>query len=161
MIFSATKVRFSTCVQASGDGYLCRVSRIIAIDFGLKRTGLAITDPLGLIANGLDTVESRLLMDRLKSIQSQTPFDVIVVGQPKRMNGQASDIEQNILWFIEALEKEFPNHRIERMDERFTSKLATQAMLQSGIGKKRRAEKGLVDKVSATILLQDYLNLAR
>lgn len=136
------------------------MGRIIGIDFGLKRTGLAITDPLGMIANGLDTVESRLLMDKLKSIDAETPFETVVIGQPRRMNGVASDIEQNILWFIEALEKELPGKRVARMDERFTSKIASQTMLASGISKKRRGDKALVDKISATLLLQEYLNTA-
>ena len=132
---------------------------LIAIDFGLKRTGLAVTDDLQLIASGLDTVESISLMDTLKGIVNSEKVDGFVIGQAKRMSGEDSAIEQNILDFIKALHKTFPIIPVHRQDERFTSKLAMQAMISGGVKKRdrRNKQKGLVDKVSATLILQAYL----
>jgi putative holliday junction resolvase len=134
------------------------MSRILAIDFGMKRTGLAISDPLKMIANGLDTVPTVELMGRLHAICKEKPFDCVVVGLPKRMDGSESAIEQNIKLFVESLAKEFPDLRIDRLDERFTSKIAMQTMLAMGTKRSDRREKGNVDKISATLLLQEYLN---
>jgi putative Holliday junction resolvase len=134
------------------------VSRTLAIDFGLKRTGLAISDPLDMIANGLDTVETKELLDRLEVIDENTEFQSIVVGEPKRMNGEHSDVERNIQLFIAALKSKFPDKIVHRFDERFTSKMAAQTMIQSGIGRSKRKEKGIVDKISATLILQEFLN---
>ena len=134
------------------------MSRTLAIDFGMKRTGLAISDPMGMIANGLDTVLTIELMDRLKTIRSNEGFDTVVIGKPTRMSGEDSLIEPNIKLFIEALGKVFDGLRIERLDERFTSKIAAKTMLNNGSKKSDRRIKGNIDKISATLILQDYLN---
>ncbi len=133
------------------------MGQLIAIDYGSKRTGLAATDDLQIIASGLDTVATPKLIDYLKEYMAFNKVDAFVIGEPKRLHGEASDIETQILPFIQKLQKEFPNKEIHRMDERFTSKLAFDAMLASGISKKKRRDKGLVDKISATLILQDFL----
>lgn len=135
------------------------MGQVIAIDFGLKRTGLAATDDLQLIASGLDTVPTQEVMEYLVNYVATNKVDSFVVGQANRMSGEASAIETNIAFFIEDLEKQFPNQKVFRQDERFTSKLALQAMIQGGVKKKDRSnkQKGLVDKVSATLILQSFL----
>ena len=133
------------------------MSRIIAIDYGTKRTGIAITDELQLIASGLTTVDTKELMKFLKEYLNAENVEVMVIGEPKRMNNEASDVEQDILRFRESVEKAHPSLKIIRQDERFTSKMAFQTMITSGIGKKKRQNKALVDQISATIILQDYL----
>ena len=134
------------------------MSRVLSIDFGLKRCGLAISDPLKMIANGLDTVDSKELMESVLDIASAQGVDTVVIGHPKRMSGEDSAIETNIQMFIEALSKKNNRLNIERMDERFTSKLALDSMIRAGSTKKQRSDKGLIDKVSATLILQEYLN---
>lgn len=131
--------------------------RIIAIDFGTKRTGIAVTDELQLIASGLTTVATKELMKFLKDYLSTEDVEAMVIGEPKRMNNEASDVEEDILRFRESVEKAHPSLKIIRQDERFTSKMAFQTMIDSGIGKKKRQNKALVDQISATIILQDYL----
>ncbi len=132
---------------------------LIAIDFGLKRTGLAVTDELQLIASGFETVESIHLMDTLKRLVGSEKVDGFVIGQAKRMSGEDSAIEVNILELIRVLHKIFPLIPVHRQDERFTSKLAMEAMISGGVKKsdRRNKQKGLVDKVSATLILQAYL----
>ena len=131
--------------------------RIIAIDFGTKRTGIAVTDELQLIASGLTTVATKELMKFLKDYLSAENVEAMVIGEPKRMNNEASDVEEHIIRFRESVEKAHPSLKIIRQDERFTSKMAFQTMIDSGIGKKKRQNKALVDQISATIILQDYL----
>ncbi|MCQ2238619.1 MAG: Holliday junction resolvase RuvX [Bacteroidaceae bacterium] len=133
------------------------MSRILAIDYGKKRTGLAVTDPLQLIANGLTTVETSKLMDFILSYTKMENVERIVVGLPKQMNGQDSENMKNIVPFVNRLKKVLPNIPVEYYDERFTSVLAHQVMLESGIGKKARQNKALVDEISATIILQGYM----
>ena len=129
----------------------------MALDFGLKRTGVAVTDDLKIIASGLKTVETKVLMDFLKSYLSEFQVDEMVIGQPKHVDGQLMALERNILWFIEDLKKEFPTLKIVRIDERYSSKMASQAIALSGLKKKRKQSKGLIDEISATLILQDYL----
>lgn len=131
--------------------------RIIAIDYGTKRTGIAVTDELQLIASGLTTVATKELMKFLKDYLTSENVEAMVIGEPKRMNNEASDVEEHILRFRESVEKNHPSLKIIRQDERFTSKMAFQTMIDSGIGKKKRQNKALVDQISATIILQDYL----
>lgn len=131
--------------------------RILAIDYGLKRTGLAVTDPLQIIATGLETVETKVLLDFLKKYIAKEPVETIVVGEPKQMNNSPSEIAPQVNKFVAQLKKEFPNLKIDRYDERFTSKMAFQAMIAGGLGKKQRQDKGTIDMVSATILLQSYM----
>tara|TARA_B110000046_G_scaffold165801_1_gene182334 strand:+ start:160 stop:567 length:408 start_codon:yes stop_codon:yes gene_type:complete len=135
------------------------MGRILALDYGGKRCGLAISDPLKMIANGLDTSETHLLLDNLKRIQKEYGFETLVVGLPKRLSGEMSAIEQKIIPMIEKIKKDFPVIDIVRFDERFTSKMALESMIVAGANKTQRAEKGNIDKVSATLLLQEYLNL--
>jgi len=132
-------------------------TKVLALDFGIKRTGIAISDEMKMIASGLKTVETRYLMEELTSIIESESVDTIVVGEPKFTDGQPMQLERNILFFIEDLQKLFPKLKIERLDERFTSKMAFQAMIDSGLKKKQRKNKSLVDEISATILLQNYL----
>jgi len=133
------------------------MSRILAIDYGQKRTGIAVTDNLQMIANGLVTVETRELEKFIVDYVSKEDVSVIVVGRPTQMNGEDSENMRRIEPFFNRLKKLFPDKEVTYYDERFTSVLAHQAMLQSGIGKKARQNKGLVDKISATIILEDYL----
>lgn len=133
------------------------MARIIAIDYGTKRTGIAVTDELQLIASGLTTVATKELIPFLKKYLEEELVECMVIGEPKRMSGVASDVEEEIVRFRESVEKTFPNLMIIRQDERFTSKMAFQTMIDSGIGKKKRQNKALVDQISATIILQDYL----
>jgi len=133
------------------------MGKYLAIDFGLKRTGVAITDENNIIASGLDTIDSVKLMDFLIQIVPKENVSHIVLGEPKRLNGEDSHITQNVYLLKEALEKQFPALEIVLMDERFTSKMAFQAMIDGGLKKKQRQEKGLIDKISATIILQSYL----
>lgn len=133
------------------------MGQILAIDFGKKRCGLAITDDLQIVASGLDTVETTQLMAFLQNYFQQNEVEAIVVGQPVDLRGNMSEVETDILQFIKGFKKEFPNVRVERFDERFTSKIASYFISQSGKNKKQRQEKGLIDKVSATLILQQYL----
>lgn len=134
------------------------MSQVMALDFGLKRTGIAVTDDLKLIASGLKTVETKVLMPFLKTYFSKFDVDEIIVGQPRHIDGQLMALERNIIWFIEDLQKEFPNLKIIRIDERYSSKIASQTIALSGLKNKKKRNKGLIDEISATIILQDYLN---
>lgn len=134
------------------------MGRKIAIDFGLKRTGIAISDEANIIASGLTTVESKNLMSFLEKLIPEKNIDTIVLGLPKRLNNEDSHVTENVRLLKEALDKKFPNCTIELLDERFTSKMAFQTMIDSGLKKKARQNKALVDEISATILLQDYMN---
>lgn len=131
--------------------------RILAIDYGQKRTGIAVTDTLQMIANGLVTVETRELEKFLTDYMAKEDVSAIVIGKPTQMNGENSENMKRIEPFFNRLKKLFPDKEVLYYDERFTSVLAHQAMLQSGIRKKARQDKALVDKISATIILEDYL----
>ena len=131
--------------------------RILAIDYGLKRTGLAVTDPLKIIATGLTTVESKQLIPFLKDYFSREEVELIIIGDPKNMDDSDTHATPLVAKCIKDLEKTFPNMPVIKADERFTSKMATQAMLDMGLKKKQRRNKALVDEIAATILLQDYL----
>lgn len=133
------------------------MGQIIAIDYGSKRTGLATTDDLQIIASGLDCIPTSQIFTFLKDYMVFNKVESFVIGEPKRLHGEASDIEKEIKPFIEKLAKQFPEKEIYRMDERFTSKMAFDTMIVSGISKKKRRNKGLVDKISATLILQDFL----
>ncbi len=133
------------------------MGKLLAIDFGTKRIGLAETDPLQIIASGLDTIENKKIFEFLDGYLKSEQVDEIIVGEPKRMDDTPSESEKHIKPFIEELEKKYPNIPIKRFDERYTSKMAFQTMIDSGIGKKARRNKGLIDKISATIILQSYM----
>ena len=137
------------------------MSRILAIDYGQKRTGIAVTDTLQMIANGLATVETKELEKFIVGYVANEDVSTIVVGKPTQMNGENSENMKRIEPFFNRLKRLFPDKEITYYDERFTSVLAHQAMLQRGIGKKARQNKALVDKISATIILEDYLQSIR
>jgi len=132
------------------------LGRILAIDYGRKRTGIAVSDPLQIISTALQTVETHALIPFLKDYISRETVDCIVVGEPRQMNNQPSESVVYIEPFIRQLKKEFPEIPVERIDERFTSKIASRAIQQSGLKKKDRRDKSLVDSVSAVILLQSW-----
>lgn len=132
--------------------------RVLAIDYGQKRTGIAVTDELQLIASGLTTVETPLLFDFLKSYFIKEKVEKVLIGDPKQMNNEPSQSAPLINAFVEKFKAQFPDMEIERVDERFTSKMAFQTMIDGGLKKKQRQNKALVDEISATILLQDYLS---
>jgi len=134
------------------------MSKILAIDFGLKRTGLALSDESRTFAFGLRTVDSRNLMTELKVLIPKEKISVVVIGEPKRLDTSDSHITENVRLLHQALMKEFPTVEFTLIDERFTSKMASAVIAQSGLNKKQRQQKGLVDEVSATIILQDYLS---
>jgi putative Holliday junction resolvase len=133
------------------------MGRILALDFGQKRTGVAITDELQIIASGLTTVATSELISFLKEYVLKESVELFLVGEPKQMDYSTSESEVFIAPFINKLEKEFPNIPIKRVDERFTSKMAFQTMIDSGLKKGKRKNKALVDEISATIILQSYL----
>ena len=130
----------------------------MAIDYGSKRVGIAVTDPLQIIATGLTTVHSKDLIEFLKTYVGKEQVECIVVGEPKRLNNEPSDSARFIEPFVIHLKRTFPTIKVERMDERFTSKMAFQTMIDSGLKKKARQNKELVDEISATIILQSYMN---
>ena len=133
------------------------MARILSIDYGKKRTGIAVTDPLQIIAGGLATVSTSELFDWLKAYLSKEPVERIVIGEPRQPNGQPSENLGRVQQFVNRWRKSFPDVPIELYDERFTSVLAHQAMLEGGLRKKARQDKALVDEISATIILEDYL----
>ena len=131
--------------------------RIIAIDYGLKRTCLAVTDPLKIIATGLTTVESKVLMPFLKDYFSRETVDLIIIGEPRNWDDSPTHATPLVENCIRGLQKNFPHIPVIRVDERFTSKMAKDAMLEMGLKKSQRRNKGLVDEIAATIMLQEYL----
>ena len=135
------------------------MGRILAIDYGNKRVGLAVTDPSETIATGLTTVHSKDVIQFLKEYIVKEKVICFVVGEPKTMNYEPSQSTNSIEIFIRSLKKNFPEIEIARMDERFTSKIAFQSMLMGGMKKKDRQNKALVDEISATIILQSYLEM--
>ena len=137
------------------------MGQILSIDYGKARTGIAVTDDMQIIASGLTTVETPKLMDFLKKYFSENQVDEIVIGLPTDLKGNMSDIETEIQKFISSFEKEFSEKKINRLDERFTSKMASFFISQSGKNKKQRQEKGLIDKVSKKIILQNFLEQKR
>ena len=130
----------------------------LALDYGGKRTGIAVTDQLQIIASPLDTVETSKLMDFLKQYIAKENVSDLVVGLSVRFSGELNEIENQILPFLKKFENEFPTIKIHRENEMFTSKMASQAMFEGGMKKKKRQEKGMVDKVSAVIILQSFLS---
>ncbi len=136
---------------------ISRLARILALDYGKVRTGIAVTDEMQLIASGLTTVLTKDLLNFLKEYLANEKVEQIILGEPKQMDGSASESETLIQPFLKKLEKWFPDTKIERQDERFTSKMAVQSMLVGGMKKKKRQDKALIDEISATLILQSYL----
>lgn len=135
------------------------MGRILAIDYGQKRAGIAVTDEMKMIANGLTTVHVKDLIAFLKDYCSREQVECMVVGEPLDMKSQASYAARFIEPFVKHLRKQFPEMRIERMDERFTSQMALQTMIDAGLSRKARQNKELVDTISATLILQSYLEM--
>ena len=133
------------------------MGRILSIDYGRKRVGIAVTDPLKIIASGLKTVHTKDIFEFLSMYLNNEDVECIVVGYPLQMNGKPSESIEYINPFIKKLKKMFPNMPVELVDERFTSKIAFQTMIDGGLKKKKRQNKALVDTISATIILQSYL----
>ena len=131
--------------------------RIICIDYGLKRTGLAVTDPLKIISTGLTTIESSKLISFLKDYFTKEIVELIIIGEPKNLDDSDTHATPLVEKCIKDLQKHFPAIPIRKVDERFSSKMATRAMVEMGLKKKQRRNKALVDEISATILLQEYL----
>ncbi len=137
------------------------MARILSVDYGRKRTGIAVTDPLQIIANGLVTVSTHELFDFLKGYIEKEDVERIIIGEPRRMNGEMSENWTRVEQFINRWRKNMPQVPIETYDERFTSVLAHRAMIDVGLKKKERQNKALVDEISATIILQSYLESKR
>ncbi|HYV92843.1 MAG TPA: Holliday junction resolvase RuvX [Chitinophagales bacterium] len=133
------------------------MARILAIDYGLKRTGIAVTDPLQIIATALQTVQTAGLMNFLGDYFKKEHVESVIVGEPKNMDNTPSEISKDVESFISELKKKFPDKKIIRVDERFTSKIAQQTIFNSGLNKKARRDKSLIDKISAVVILQSYL----
>ena len=133
------------------------MARIISIDYGLKRTGIAVTDPLQIIATGLTTIESSKLISFLKDYFKKEEVELIIIGEPKNWDESDTHATPLVKKAIEKIKKEFPQIPLKTVDERYTSKMAKDAMLEMGLKKKQRREKALVDEIAATIMLQEYL----
>jgi len=133
------------------------MARILAIDYGLKRTGIAVTDPLQLIASGLTTIDSRELIPFLKNYFSHENVEKIIIGEPRNWDDTATHATPLVKKAIAALKKNFPDKPLETVDERYTSKMAKDAMLEMGLKKSQRRNKALVDEIAATIMLQEYM----
>ncbi|MXV49857.1 Holliday junction resolvase RuvX [Pedobacter sp. HMF7647] len=137
------------------------MARIMAFDYGTKRVGIAVTDPLQIIATGLETIHPKDLVDYLKKYIQTEPVELFVVGEPKQLDGTESQSAQHVRGFVRILKKIFPEIPVEMIDERFTSKMASSTIAQSGLKKSDRQKKELIDTISATIILQSYLNTTR
>lgn len=133
------------------------MGRILAIDYGTKRVGIAESDDLKIIAFPLTTVHSKDLIDFLKKYHQQNTIEALVVGEPKRLNNEPTDVTELINQFVVHLQRKFPQIPVHRIDERFTSKIATQSIQQSTLSKKKKQDKSLVDTISATLILQSFL----
>lgn len=132
--------------------------RILAIDYGKKRTGIAVTDPLQMIAQGLTTVETHMALVFLRDYVQKEPVEKIIVGEPRNLDDSPTDATAGALEFVKKLKRHFPAIKIETVDERYSSKMASQAMVDMGMKKKDRMKKGMIDEIAATIILQEYLS---
>lgn len=133
------------------------MARLLAIDYGVKRTGIAVTDPMQIIASGLTTVNTNDLLSFLKKYIASETVEKFIIGLPRQLNNEVSENETNIQGFLKILKQHIPQIPIERVDERFTSKIAFQTMIDSGLKKNQRRNKALVDEISATLILQSYM----
>jgi putative Holliday junction resolvase len=141
--------------------YKSEMARILAIDYGRKRVGLAVTDPMQIIATRLTTVPAHIIWDFLQDYFQKEMVETVVVGYPKQMNNEASEAVRYINPFLKKFQKTYPEMKLEIQDERFTSKMAFQTMIDGGVKKEKRKDKGMVDGISATIILQSYLEQKR
>lgn len=134
-----------------------QLSKYLGIDFGIKKSGVSISDSNKLISFPLETIETKNLLDYIKQISIDENIEIVVIGKPLKLNNEIHDLEEEIVKFIESLKNYLPNIQVERIDERFTSKISKQIIINSGVGKKNRRDKLIIDKISASLILESYL----
>ena len=134
-----------------------QLSKYLGIDFGIKKSGVSISDSNKLISFPLETIETKNLIDYIKQISIDENIEVVVIGKPLKLNNEIHDLEEKVVRFIKSLKNHLPNIKIERIDERFTSKISKQIIIQSGLRKKNRRDKLIIDKISASLILESYL----
>ena len=134
-----------------------QLSKYLGIDFGIKKSGVSISDSNKLISFPLETIETKNLLDYIRQISIDENIEIVVIGKPLKLNNEIHDLEEEILKFIKSLKNYLPNIQVERIDERFTSKISKQIIIESGIGKKNRRDKLIIDKISASLILESYL----
>ena len=134
-----------------------QLSKYLGIDFGNKKSGVSISDSNKLISFPLETIETKNLLDYIKQISIDENIEIVVIGKPLRLNNEIHDLEEEIVKFIKSLKNYLPNIQVERIDERFTSKISKQIIINSGVGKKNRRDKLIIDKISASLILESYL----
>ncbi len=136
-----------------------QLSKYLGIDFGIKKSGVSISDSNKLISFPLETIETKNLLDYIKQISIDENIEIVVIGKPLKLNNEIHDLEEEIVKFIKSLKNYLPNIQVERIDERFTSKISKQIIINSGVGKKNRRDKLIIDKISASLILESYLIL--
>ena len=134
-----------------------KLSKYVGIDFGIKKSGVSISDSNKLISFPLETIETKNLLDYIKEISNDENIEIVVIGKPLKLNNEIHDLEEKVVKFIKSLKNHHPNIQVERIDERFTSKISKQIIIQSGLGKKNRRDKSIIDKISASLILESYL----
>ena len=134
-----------------------KLSKYVGIDFGIKKSGVSISDSNKLISFPLETIETKNLLDYIKQISNDENIEIVVIGKPLKLNNEIHDLEEKVVKFIKSLKNNHPNIQVERIDERFTSKISKQIIIQSGLGKKNRRDKFIIDKISASLILESYL----
>jgi len=134
-----------------------KLSKYVGIDFGIKKSGVSISDSNKLISFPLETIETKNLLDYIKQISNDENIEIVVIGKPLKLNNEIHDLEEKVVKFIKSLKNHHPNIQVERIDERFTSKISKQIIIQSGLGKKNRRDKSIIDKISASLILESYL----
>ena len=134
-----------------------QLSKYLGIDFGIKKSGVSISDSNKLISFPLETIETKNLLDYIKQISIDENIEIVVIGKPLKLNNKIHDLEEEIVKFIKSLKNYLPNIKVERIDERFTSKISKQIIINSGVGKKNRRDKLIIDKISASLILESYL----
>ena len=134
-----------------------QLSKYLGIDFGIKKSGVSISDSNKLISFPLETIETKILLDYIKEISIDENIELVVIGKPLKLNNDIHDLEVEILKFIKSLKNHLPNIKVDRIDERFTSKISKQIMIESGVSKKNRRDKLIIDKISASLILESYL----
>ena len=134
-----------------------KFSKYVGIDFGIKKSGVSISDSNKLISFPLETIETKNLLDYIKQISNDENIEIVVIGKPLKLNNEIHDLEEMVVKFIKSLKNNHPNIQVERIDERFTSKISKQIIIQSGLGKKNRRDKSIIDKISASLILESYL----
>lgn len=134
-----------------------QLSKYLGIDFGIKKSGVSISDSNKLISFPLETIETKNLLDYIRQISIDENIEIVVIGKPLKLNNEIHDLEEEIVKFIKSLKNHLPNIQVERIDERFTSKISKQIIINSGVGKKNRRDKLIIDKISASLILESYL----